>query len=318
MTIDTKEVNNQGVMHFLNKDFEKAKTSYFEVLAIDSENATTLNNLGLLYLQEEKFKEAENSFQKAYQQSPNTTYALNLGHSLVYQNQYEEAEKYYKTSLSKEDSAGWKSLIALYEFTNQTDKAIEMLSTIIVQVSVDISFKIQLAKNYIRKELYQDALDVLQLASLQKSLEYEVWYYIAYVHFKNSNFNLAQKAIETSLEFHQTWEKSLELAGTISMTLNHHEEAIAYWDELLHQNPNKHTVRTNKAVVLLGNKREDEALYELEYVFENDPNNLKAIYYLGSIYSSQDETRQKGKGLLAILTKTDNPYSAQAKKLLYK
>lgn len=318
MTTDTKEINNQGVKHFLNNDFEKAKNSYFEVLTIDSNNAVTLNNLGLLYLQEEKFKEAESTFRQAYNQSQNPTYSLNLGHSLVYQNRYEEAEKYYRISLRKEDTMAWKSLIALYEFTNQIDKAIETLSVVIVQVSIDVSFKIQLAKNYIRKEFYQEALDVLQLASLQEDLEHEIWYYTAYIHFKNKNFNLAKEAIATSLEFHNTWENALELAGTISMTLNNFEQAIAYWSELLSQNPKNNTVRVNKAVVLLGSKRENEAASELEFVLENDSKNLKAIYYLGGIYIAENESKQKGIELLEKLTKTENPYTTQAKELLIK
>ncbi|MFD1604388.1 tetratricopeptide repeat protein [Flavobacterium artemisiae] len=316
MTADTKEINNKGVKHFLNNDFEKAKNSYFEVLTIDSNNAVTLNNLGLLYLQEEKFKEAENSFLQAYNQSQNPTYALNLGHSLVYQNRYDEAENYYKISLRKDDIMAWKSLIALYEFTNQIDKAIETLSKVIVQISIDVSFKIQLAKNYIRKEFYQEALDILQLASLQEDLEHEVWYYTAYIHFKNKNFNLAQKAIETSLEFHNSWENALELAGTISMTLNNLEQAIAYWNEALQQNPKNNAVRVNKAVVLLGSKREKEAVSDFKFVLKNDSSNLKAIYYLGGIYISKYETKQKGIELLERLIKTENPYTAKAKELL--
>lgn len=316
MKTDAKEINNQGVIHFLNNNFAEAKNNYFEVLTIDSNNTTTLNNLGLLYLQEGKFKEAEELFLKAYNQSKNITYALNLGHSLVYQNRYEEAEKYYTICLNKDNSMAWKSLVALYEFTNQVDKAIEALSTVIVQVSIDVSFKIQLAKNYIRKESYQDALDVLQLASIQEDLEYEVWYYIAYIHFKNRNFDLAKRAIETSIEYHNSWENSLKLAGVISMTHNDMETALKYWDELLKNNPENYAVRIDKAVVLLGNKKENEALFELESVLENDIDNLKAIYYLGSIYISKNETKQKGIELLSRLAKSENPYAIKAQELL--
>lgn len=317
MTFDTKEINNQGVIHFLNNDFEKAKNCYFEVLDIAPNNTTTLNNLGLLYIKEKKFKEAESVFMKAYSQTKNAVYSLNLGHSLVYQNRYDEAEKYYKSSLSKENSDAWKSLIALYEFTNQTDKAIETLCTVIFQVSVDVSFKIQLAKNYIKQERYQEALEILQFATVQESMEYEIWYYIAYVHFKNRNFNLAKKAIKTSLEFHDSWENALELAGTISMTCNDIESAIEYWDELLKNNPDNFSVRINKAVVLLGIEKTDQAITELLLVLEKDKNNPKAAYYLGSIYINKNDTKEKGIELLTNLSKTTGHYAAEAKKLLH-
>lgn len=318
MTADIKKINNQGVINFLNKDYEKAKIDYLKVLTIDSNNATTLNNLGLLYLQEEKFKEAEDVFQKAYDQTNNATYALNLGHSLVYQNRYSDAEKYYKISLTidKENSVTWKSLISLYEFTNQIDKAIEALSTVVSQVSIDVSFKIQLAKNFIQKEWYQDALNVLSLASQQQKMEHEVWYYTAYIHFKNRNFDLARQAIETSIEHHNTWENSLELAGAISMTYNDLQMSLNYWNEVIKNNPKNFNVRINKAVVLLGNEKENEATTELEYVLENDANNLKAIYYLGSIYIQKETTKQKGIDLLSGLSQSKNPFSAKAKKLL--
>ncbi|WP_374175092.1 tetratricopeptide repeat protein [Flavobacterium tructae] len=312
MTINTKEINNQGVLHFLNNDFEKAKNSYFEILSVDSENTTTLNNLGFLYLQEGKFNEAETAFLKAYQQTRNKTYALNLGHSLAHQGRYEEAENYYKISLDKDNIMGWKSLVALYEFTNQTDKAIETLSTIVIQVSVEVSFKIQLAKNYIRKELFQEALDVLQLAGLQEDSQHEVWYYIAYIHFKKQNFDVARTAIKTSIEYHNSWENSLQLAGAISIIYNDMETALKYWDELLQNNPANYAVRVDKAVVLLGNQKEHEASLELLSVLESDPENLKAVYYLGNIYISKKETKQKGIELLSRLIQTNNSFSKKA------
>lgn len=318
MTIDIEEINNKGVMCFLRNDFENARLHYLEVLKIDANYTNTLNNLGLLYLQEKKFQKAEEVFQQAYNLKKNATYALNLGHSLVYQNKFIEAEKFYKISINfnDKDIAAWKSLISLYEFTNQIDKAIDALVIITVKIDIDVIFKIQLAKNYIRKTKYQEALDILHMAIQQEKLEYEVWYYIAYIHFKNNNFDLAKQAIETSIEYDNSIEHTLQLAGTISMIFNNLEMTINYWNEILKINPKNNKVRTDKAVVLFGNKDEAEALKELQIVLENEPNNVKAIYYLGIIYSNTNETRERGIELLTGLTKTKNPFSDRAKELL--
>ncbi len=50
MKTSIQEINNQGVVHFLNQNFDEAKKKYEEALAQDSNNTTALNNLGLLYL----------------------------------------------------------------------------------------------------------------------------------------------------------------------------------------------------------------------------------------------------------------------------
>jgi len=318
MKTDTKEINNQGVVHFLNNNFAEAKNKYMEVLNLDSSNTTTLNNLGLLYLHEKRFKDAEELFRKAFNQSENETYALNLGHSLMQQNQFDNAEKFYLESIEikKTNIQAWESLISLYEYTNQLQKAIDTLQTIILTINHQVSFKIKLSKILIKTEKYKEALDLLHSSLGQNGSEAEILYYIAFTHFKNQNFGLAKTTIQNSLIHNPFWELSLELGATISMSLSDTETAIDYWDRILEINHMNHKVRINKSILLISKKQQDQAISELDYVLNFNPEHPKALYYKALLYLEEKNTFSDAEKILTALIQSENDYAKKALQIL--
>lgn len=318
MKTDIKEINNQGVVHFLNKNFAEAKNKYTEALSLDADNATTLNNLGLLYLHEKKNKEAEELFRKAFGISESETYALNLGHSLTYQNQFAEAEKYYLKSINiqKNNLQSWESLISLYEYTEQFEKAIATLQTIILTGNSQVAHKIKLSKILIKTGQYKEALDILHNSLDERGAESEILYYIAFVHFKNQNLGLAKTAIQNSLSHNPFRELSLELAATIAMSLSDNETAVKYWTEILKINPMNHAVRINKSILHISKKEQQKALNELDFVLSFDSKNPKALYYKALLYIEEKNTFTDGEKILAILTQFQNDYAEKASVML--
>lgn len=314
MKTDIKEINNQGVVHFLNKNFAEAKNKYTEALSLDAENTTTLNNLGLLYLHEKKNKEAEELFRKAFAISENETYALNLGHSLTYQNQFAEAEKYYLKSINikKTNLQSWESLVSLYEYTEQFEKAIDTLQTIILTGNSQVAHKLKLSKLLIKTGKYKEALDILHNSLDERGAESEILYYVAFIHFKNQNLGLAKTAIENSLSHNPFRELSLELAATIAMSLSDNEMAIKYWNEILKINPMNHAVRINKGILHISKKETKKALNELNFVISFESKNPKALYYKALLYLEEKNTFSEGEKILGDLSQWQNEYAENA------
>jgi len=318
MKTDAKEINNQGVVHFLNNNFAEAKNKYMEVLNLDSGNTTTLNNLGLLYLHQKRYKKAEELFRKALNESENEIYALNLGHSLMQQKQFDDAEKFYLKSIEikKTNLQAWESLVSLYEYTNQLQKAIDVLQTIILTINHQVSFKIKLSKILIKTKKYKEALDLLHSSLAQNGSEAEILYYIAFTHFKTQNFGLAKTAIQNSLVHSPYWELSLELAATIAMTLSDTETAIHYWDKILEINHMNHAVRINKSILLISKKQQDQAIRELDYVLSFNPENPKALYYKALLYLDEKNTFPEAEKILTCLIQSENDYTNKALQIL--
>ncbi|URC14613.1 lipopolysaccharide assembly protein LapB [Flavobacterium sp. B183] len=314
MKTDPKEINNQGVAYFLNHNFAEAKNKYMEALSLDPDNTTALNNLGLLYLHEKKNKEAEALFRKAFTVSENETYALNLGHSLTNQNQFEEAEKYYLKSIEikKNNLQSWESLVSLYEYTGQFQKATDTLQTIILTLNHHVSYKIKLSKLLIKTGKYNEALDLLHNSLDEKGTESEVLYYIAFTHFKNQNLGLAKTAVESSLRYNPFRELSLELGATIALSLSDNETAIKYWNKILEIKPMNHIIRINKSLLLISKKELEQAVNELEYVLNFDSKNSKALYYKALLYLEEKNTSSEGEKILTDLTQSENDYADMA------
>ena len=197
MQKQVEQLNNEGVKFFLKGNLKEAKTKYQEALAISPDHATTLNNLGMLYLQEKDFVNAEMCFKEANKGKNNPTYLLNLGHTYANRNLLGEAEECYLKSIEFNPNSlmAWKSLASLYQFRRNYSKSIKIWENIIQNYSRDACYKIQLAKDLIGLEEFGYALEVLSRIVDSEKYQELAWYYIALIHLNSKNYGLAEIAI---------------------------------------------------------------------------------------------------------------------------
>ena len=151
MNKQVEELNNDGVKFFLNGNPKEAKDKYLQALEISPNYATTLNNLGMLYLQEKDFIQAEKCFTEANREKDNPTYLLNLGHVYANRNLLEMAEEYYLKSIELDPKSlmAWKSMASLYQYQKRYHDSIKIWENIIENQSRDSFYKIQLVKDLI-------------------------------------------------------------------------------------------------------------------------------------------------------------------------
>lgn len=281
MNKELEQLNNEGVRYFLKGNFQEAKTNYQKALELSPGYATTLNNLGMLCLQEKDFEKAEMYFKEANKEKNHPTYLLNLGHVYANQSLFNQAEECYAKSIELNPNSlmALKSIASLFQFQKRFTESVNLWENIIRNYSRDPFYKIQLAKDLIELKEFQYALNVLSDASDFERYQELAWYYTAVIHLNSKNFGLAETAINKSLALKPDNESFRILAATIYLGLSQLNQALFHWDYLLKTNENNHKVRNDKAVALLAHGFANEALTELEFVISNEPNNKKALYY---------------------------------------
>jgi tetratricopeptide (TPR) repeat protein len=320
MENQVEQLNNEGVKFFLNGNFSAAKTKYREALEISPEYPTTLNNLGMVLLQEKKYTEAEKCFKKAIELKENPTYLLNLGHVYANLNQPGKAEDNYLKSIELNPNSlmAWKSLGSLYQFQKKYFHSVKIWKNVIENYSHDPYYKIQLAKDMIALKEFGQALNVLSEAAGQDKYQEMVWYYTAMIHFSQSNFGIAESAIKKALALKPDDEACRILAATIYLGLSQLDKALMHWDYLLKANENNHKVRIDKAVALLANGYRKEALEELNFVISKDKKNVKALFYKALTLVEMKENLNEGKEILNVLKTGSHPFRDKAAGLLEK
>jgi len=318
--MNAEVLNNEGVKFFFDGNLINARLKYEEALVKEPNYATTLNNLGMLCLQEKKFDEAIAYFQKAIKEKDCATYRLNMGHALCNIKKLKEAEEQYKLSIIFNDNLldGWKSLASLYQVQKRYHEAIKIWVEIIENKSNDPLYKIYLAKDYIKIEEYQNALYVLSKASQQEKYLDLTWYYTALIHFNKQNFDLAKEAIKNAVGIKPNNESYRSLLATIYLCISDSNAAFQEWKYVLLLNPSNEQVRIDRAVTLLSQKLTKEALQDLTHVLIINKNNLKALFYKALTRLEITKDDPEAIKTLKMLSKGKNEYSNKAKEVLSK
>ena len=313
-----EQLNNLGVKHFLKGEFSKARERYEKALELSPTYATTLNNIGMLCIQEQSYTMAEAYFKKALEQKETATYHLNLGHAYANQGRFVEAEQSYTRSLGlhSENVMTWKSLAALHQHQENYERSAQLWETVVSRYSHEPYFKIQWARDLIKLEAFSMALEVLESATQQDSLQEVVWYLIAEVQLHLCNFGTAETAIKRSLAYRPDDLRTRALAAAIYLGASKLPEALAEWDYILTQEKGNHKIRMDKAVSLLAYGKGEWALKEIEQVLQAIPNDPKARFYKAMTLMTLKIEPETVDSLLEQLSKEQNGFSERASELL--
>lgn len=85
---------------FINGDFDQALVLYTEILQADEKDTDTLCNVGLIYLNQHKYNEAEDLFNRSIEINPKQSEAFfNLGCLYQEKNQLKEALEFFKQTV---------------------------------------------------------------------------------------------------------------------------------------------------------------------------------------------------------------------------
>jgi tetratricopeptide (TPR) repeat protein len=317
MNSQAEQLNNEGVQYFLQGVFSKAKEKYFEALDLSPEYTTTLNNLGLLFLQEKEYKKAEEHFKKAISLDEKPNYLNNLGHVYANQNEFSLAEAQYIKAIEKDNSSvmAYKSLASLYQYTGNYKNSIEIWKYIATELSNDVRFKLSWAKDLIHTEKYVEAMNLLLEITQGNTQQDVAYYYISLIQFQKKNFGLALDSIYRSLSMSPNNISYRKLAATLHLSLSNFDKAEKEWDFILTVNKNNHEVRIDKAIGLISIKKFDAALKELEYILRKEKH-TKAAFYKALILLELKQDEDEAIKTLKTMAKSTSAYAEKAQEYL--
>ena len=274
------ELNNQGVSHFLNQRFKEAEDSYNQVLEMDAHNATALNNLGLLYHQQKHYDNAEKSFEEAIEANPRSSYFLNLANVQVFLKKWATAEKNYikACELDPKNVKARISLARFYEAQRLFSKAADVWFSLIMQTN-ETEYKINLAGNKMAMGQFEEALAILSNLTDQKDAA-TVYHQIGVCELNLRNYGLALLAFRNSLGLSPDNLATRHYLAVTLLSAGEYEKALDEFDFLLKMEPESIKFRLDKASVLLSLQRTGEAKELIDQVLQRDPENKKAAKYL--------------------------------------
>lgn len=317
MNTNAEQLNNEGVQYFLRGKFSDAKTKYEQALKLSPSHSTTLNNLGMVCLQEKEYKLAENYFKKAISITEKASYLANLGHVYVNQNELSLAEKQYIKAIEKDQRSvmAYKSLASLYQFTGNFENSVEIWKYILTELSSDVQFKINLAKDHIQLKNYVLAMELLMEVTQQDTYNDVAYYYISIIQLHHKNFGLAMESIYRSLSTEPNNISYRKLAASIHIAISEFEKANKHWEFILNMDENNHGIRIDRAIALLSMRRFEEALKGLDEVLKKEKKNSKAMFYKATVLLQMKEI-EKARKLFTTLSNHENPFQQKAKAIL--
>ena len=161
---------------------EKASQATRTAAQSGQNEAFRLNTLGVAYMNQQKFAEAQKNFEKALAADPKFTIArLNLGISLLSQQKLEQARAALEKAarLLPDDQYAWYNLGLVYKDTGETEKGIEAFQHV-AQISPEADAHYFLGYLHGQLQQYDEAI-----AEFQKALE-------AFPYHASSEFGIAR------------------------------------------------------------------------------------------------------------------------------
>ena len=212
--------------------FEKAIIAYKAVLTYDKKNYIVMNNIGVGYMNLEKYGKAEKWFLRAFDIcKDDTKIVFNLIEASIYNQNFDDAEEYinyvksesnsgeiyyflgeiefgrknfekaimyYKHAIVKNDSLAIFRLADVYEKKEQFDTAIKILDMV---ENSNIMALIKKSVIFANASDYSSAIKCIERALLYDSSSVELWTYLARYHRLNNDFIKAEGAVCTALRF---------------------------------------------------------------------------------------------------------------------
>ena len=311
------ELNNKGVQLFMSGKFSEAEAVYEQALEINAGHTTTLNNMGMLKLQQKDFSSALSWFDKALSGKEKPVYYLNKGHAYANLKRLDEAVKNYNKCLEMDakNEIAWVSLAKLYTAAgNYRLSAVYWKKAI--QLNERVEYLIDLAKNLINAGELNSAYSVLLRAAEYNEKLDVIAYFLALIAFHQKNFGQAVNEVKRSLAENPDNTVYRQLLAVTHLSMGNFQEAMGEWNKILKLEPNNIKARTDLAVALLGNRYFDEAGKQLDLVLKQNPDEDKARYYKAVLLV---ETHKPGANdILEKLAVQHSPFAEKAKVLIQK
>ena len=285
-------LNNEGARHFLNQSFGKAEECYLKAYAIDPNNTSLLNNMGLFYQQQKAIDQSIGFFEKAIAITVKPHFLVNLANALSMKGEFELAwKKYFEASERFPEHENAKiGMAKLATHINKLDQAVQIWQSIIASNPSE-QHKIQLVKVYIKKQAWEKAIQLLNTLGLD-SMEGEPYFLLGQCQLQLKNYGLALKAFKSALAEEPDNISYRHYLAMTYLGMGNVEDGL---DQLVKNErlaPENPAILTDIAVVYMSKGDFESASNYLNKALNFAPNFEKALYYksqMNQINSAQQK-----------------------------
>ena len=159
-----RQLFKKGDTHFSRKEWTDAEGCFLMVLEVDGAHLDAHHKLGMLYLGQEKYPEAELYFNKLVNLKKDPIYFSNLGMALYRQQRLVEAAEAYENAIAMDDKRAGRlqSLAQVYYELGEDEKALKYFELASRRKPKDMELKYILADYYERLERLEEAIAILE------------------------------------------------------------------------------------------------------------------------------------------------------------
>ena len=260
--VDTANVERNfidGCKYVAMGDFEKASSSFKEVLKLDPDNAPTYYELAKIYYKTGQVSDALNYSKRSVDITPENVYfELLYADILTYANYFDEAVKTYQKIISIDplNTDAYYQLAFIFEKQNNYAEALKVFDDLISKTGEDEQVLLEIQRLYIMQNKPEEAIEVL-LKLHKMNPEAPQYLYML--------------------------TEAYQVTGQVA-------EANKIFEELLLMDPNNPDLQFKKADLARSSGNAQEYFQILRTVFSNPNGNIdKKIFYLVPFIDSIDK-----------------------------
>ena len=289
---DINAINNLGILYEEEEEIKKAEKYYLE--AIEKGDISALYNLGLLYVDINQKGKAEKYYLEAIE-AGNVSALNNLGVLYSEINEKEKAEQYYLEAIEKGDINSFNNLAVLYKEGGEIEKAEQYYLEAIEKghVSALSNLGALYADIYEKEKAEQYYLEAIEKGDINSFNNLAILY---------KEEGDIKKSEQYYLEAKERGDVSaINNLGTLYADINEKEKAEQYYLEAIEKGDVDSLY--NLAVLYKGEGAIRKAeQYYLEAIEKGD---VKSLYNLAILYKDEGEIKKAEKYYLEAIEKGD-------------
>lgn len=249
---------NLGLLKTKEKDYDAAMSYYIKAIRLDKNSAKAYCFLGNTLTEMRDYKDAEKKFKYANKIDPNNSdVLLNWGLSLLRQRKMQQAKEKFQQACKLNIS----NFMALYFWG-------------IVELEM---------------EEYEKAREKFKIIVSALPNHHEALYYLAYLDFKENNYNESLYYAEKSLEINPKKIETYMLVAENYMNMDKESECLKYYEIGQKEAQISYYFLISWGASLQKFKRYEESKAKIEGAIKMDPQNDLGYAYLGvSLFKLED------------------------------
>lgn len=268
---------------------EEQAELFRKALEIKSDFLEAHYNLGLIYANQKKMKEAVAEFEAVLKLEPKFDQNIHVMLATAYEGSGNNAAAIaalQKALLGKPEDVKLLRALAYLQFNGKQDEAaIKTLHKIIAVEPDDISSHMDLGMLLQRNNDVENAIRHFQEALRIDPRNYEAHYYLASGYMQQQKIDESAAEMEIASELKPGNAELLEKLGDVYALRQRHDKAAAAYKAALDKEDGRGVLLAKYGFSLSNTNRTEEAVSALESAAKLDDKNSDIFFLLGDLYS---------------------------------